>query len=207
MSAGTFKVFGSVQPQNQPTHSRPAPPFQPLGDLGRVNSGGAYPNFARPDFASVKPPIQSSRTAYATRAISAPNRLPVPAPVAFYTDNPAHDSAACKIGHILCITSGMRHQFVDGSNGYRIEDASTVFVLPCSMSALRALNMRLRAKSAAGEADGCNRCKKPSEERCSRCGTCYCSKECQAADWKLEGHKRECPVIARLRIWNRTDWG
>ncbi|KAJ7101426.1 hypothetical protein B0H15DRAFT_991373, partial [Mycena belliarum] len=125
-------------------------------------------------------------------------------PVAFYTDNPAHDAAACKIGHILCITSGMRHQFVDGSNSYRIEDASTVFVLPCSMSALRALNQRLRD---AGDTDGCNRCKQPSKERCSRCGTCYCSKECQAADWKLEGHKRECPVVARPRVWNRTDWG
>ncbi|KAF7369826.1 MYND-type domain-containing protein [Mycena venus] len=48
-------------------------------------------------------------------------------PVAFYTDNPDRDAADCKIGHILCITSGMRHNFLDGSNGYRIEDPSTVF--------------------------------------------------------------------------------
>jgi hypothetical protein len=48
--------------------------------------------------------------------------------VAFYTDNPAQDAAVCKIGHILCITSGMRHSFLDGSNGYRIEDPTTVFV-------------------------------------------------------------------------------
>ena len=51
-------------------------------------------------------------------------------PVAFYTDNPSEDAKAlkCKVGHILCITSGMRHDFVDGSNGYRIEDPDTVFV-------------------------------------------------------------------------------
>ena len=32
-------------------------------------------------------------------------------------------------------------------------------------------------------------------------------KECQSADWKEGGHRQECKVIARLRIWNRTDWG
>ncbi|KAJ6578819.1 hypothetical protein DFH09DRAFT_1148399 [Mycena vulgaris] len=128
-------------------------------------------------------------------------------PVAFYTDNPREDAKACKIGHILCITSGMRHNFVDGSSGYRIEDPSTVFVLPCSMVKLRALNKRLREKSDAGEMELCNACKKPSTERCSRCETCYCSKECQSVDWKQGGHRQECPVIRRLHIWNRTDWG
>ncbi|KAJ7456977.1 hypothetical protein FB451DRAFT_1275457 [Mycena latifolia] len=128
-------------------------------------------------------------------------------PVAFYTDDPVQDARACKIGHILCITSGMRHQFVDGSNGYRIEDPATVFVLPCSMTKLRDLNQHLRAKSDAGEMELCNACKMPSTERCSRCETCYCSKECQTIDWKKGGHRQECPVISRLHIWNRTDWG
>ncbi|KAJ7730666.1 hypothetical protein DFH07DRAFT_756166 [Mycena maculata] len=41
-------------------------------------------------------------------------------PVAFYMENPTEAAKACKIGHILCITSGMRHYFADGSNGYRI---------------------------------------------------------------------------------------
>ncbi|KAJ7452086.1 hypothetical protein B0H11DRAFT_2068038 [Mycena galericulata] len=129
-------------------------------------------------------------------------------PVAFYTDNPAEDAKDCKKGHILCITSGMRHQFVDGSNGYRIEDPSTVFVLPCSMAELRALNKRLREKSDAGELQLCNTCNKSATERCSKCtSTYYCSKECQSVDWKQNGHRKECPVIARLHVWNRTDWG
>ncbi|KAF9011516.1 hypothetical protein BDZ89DRAFT_1077701 [Hymenopellis radicata] len=131
-------------------------------------------------------------------------------PVVFYTENPIQDAAACKIGHILCITSGMRVPFSrDGGSldGYIITDPSTVFVLPCSMAQLRALNKRLRDKNDRGEMDLCNSCKKPSTERCSKCQTPYCSRECQAADWKEGGHRKECPVIARLHIWNRTDWG
>ena len=31
-------------------------------------------------------------------------------------------------------------------------------------------------------------------------------KECEA-DWKQGRHRQECPIIARLHIWNRTDWG
>ncbi|KAJ7938447.1 hypothetical protein B0H13DRAFT_2572625 [Mycena leptocephala] len=111
-------------------------------------------------------------------------------PVAFYTTIPPKT-----------------RRFLDGSNGYRIEDPTTVFVLPCSMTQLRALNRRLRDKSDAGEMELCNACKKPSTHRCSRCETCYCSRECQSTDWKQGGHRKECPVIARLHVWNRTDWG
>ncbi|KAJ7146170.1 hypothetical protein C8R44DRAFT_756769 [Mycena epipterygia] len=130
-------------------------------------------------------------------------------PVAFYTDNPVQDAkaAGCKIGHILCITSGMRHHFMDGSSGYIIQDPKTVFVLPCSMVKLRALNKRLRDKSDAGEMELCNVCKKASLHRCSKCEMSYCSQECQSNDWKEGGHRRECPVIGQLHIWNRTDWG
>ncbi|KAJ7222242.1 hypothetical protein GGX14DRAFT_352984 [Mycena pura] len=129
--------------------------------------------------------------------------------VAFYTDSPAEDAAAagCRVGHVLCIANGMRHYFVDGSNGYRIEDPSTVYVLPCSMAQLRGLNQRLCENSASGKMEQCNTCEKPATERCARCLVKYCSKECQSADWKEGGHRRECKVIARLRIWNRTDWG
>ncbi|KAJ7906053.1 hypothetical protein B0H13DRAFT_2021985 [Mycena leptocephala] len=130
----------------------------------------------------------------------------------------AATAAACKIGHVLCISSGVReHLFGDSEEAgtasgslmykYVIEDPSTLFVLPCSMAQLHALNRRLRDKSEAGEMELCNACKKPSTQRCSRCETSYCSQECQAADWKQGGHRKECPVIARLHIWNRTDWG
>ncbi|KAJ7607321.1 hypothetical protein FB45DRAFT_948060 [Roridomyces roridus] len=130
-------------------------------------------------------------------------------PVAFYTDNPNEDAkaAGCQLGRVLCITNGMRHHFVDGSNGYRIEDPSTVFALPCSMAELRALNKRLRDQSDAGELQLCSKCKKQSTQRCGKCQTAYCSKECQSADWKPGAHRFECRAIERLRIWNRTDWG
>nr|GAT55413.1 predicted protein [Mycena chlorophos] len=129
--------------------------------------------------------------------------------VAFYTDDPMEDAVAmkCKIGHVICIVSGMRHTFLDGQSGYRIEDPNTAFVLPCSMAKLKEINARLRKISDDGEMNKCNACKKPAELRCAKCQVKYCSAGCQSSDWKEGGHRKECPVIAKLRLWNRTDWG
>ncbi|KAJ7054727.1 hypothetical protein C8F01DRAFT_1030981 [Mycena amicta] len=129
--------------------------------------------------------------------------------VAFYTDNPVEDVAAmkCRVGHVLCIVDGMWHRFMDGQNGYRIEDAGKVFMLPCSMAQLRAINARLRKINDDGEMEKCSACKTPATMRCAKCQIKYCSKECQTSDWKDGGHRKECGIVARLREWNRTDWG
>ncbi|KAJ7630060.1 hypothetical protein DFH06DRAFT_1056697 [Mycena polygramma] len=152
--------------------------------------------------------IQNDSTALRT-VYTVKDKLDFDFPVAFHTDNPPRDAASCKVrvGHILCIRNGMPYPFMDGGEGYVIRDPSTIFVLPCSMPQLRALNQRLRGKSDAGEMELCNCCKKPSTQRCSKCETSYCSRECQTVDWKQGGHRKECPVIARLHGWNRTDWG
>ncbi|KAJ7864025.1 hypothetical protein B0H13DRAFT_1088336 [Mycena leptocephala] len=82
----------------------------------------------------------------------------------------AATAAVCKIGHVLCISSGVReHLFGDSEEAgtasgslmhkYVIENPSTLFVLPCSMAQLYALNRRLRDKSEAGEMELCNACK------------------------------------------------
>lgn len=48
--------------------------------------------------------------------------------------------------------------------------------------------------------ESCEHCGKRSSElgyellQCTRClSACYCSKECQIADWKKGNHKQECP--------------
>ena len=47
----------------------------------------------------------------------------------------------------------------------------------------------------------CFGCGKPAEKlsRCARCGVAaYCSRECQAGDWKAGRHKMACPSYARV---------
>ncbi|KAJ7161032.1 hypothetical protein C8R46DRAFT_1106294, partial [Mycena filopes] len=116
-------------------------------------------------------------------------------PVAFYTDNPAAGRKLPANSGIFCASRAVcATNFSTDRTGYRIEDPSTVFVLPCSMAELRGMNQRLRKKNDAGEMELCRT-------------LCYCSKDCQAADWRQGGHRKECPVMHRLSIWNRTDWG
>ncbi|KAF7297350.1 MYND-type domain-containing protein [Mycena indigotica] len=129
--------------------------------------------------------------------------------VAFYTDNPMGDVEAmkCRVGHVMCIRNGMRHRFFDGQSGYRIEDPTTTFMLPCSMAQLQQINSRLRQINDDGEMGKCIACKKQAELRCKKCQVRYCGQSCQAKDWKDGGHRKECAIIATLRLWNRTDWG
>ncbi|KAJ6556890.1 hypothetical protein B0H10DRAFT_2241123 [Mycena sp. CBHHK59/15] len=126
-------------------------------------------------------------------------------PVAFYTDNPSEDAKDCKVGHVLCITTACAMPSRTGRMGTesRIQAPCT----PVFQKTFRALNQRLREKSDRGEILLCNFCKKPSTQSCAKCTTRYCSKECQGVDWKEKGHKKECPVISRLHVWNLTDWG
>ncbi|KAF6753032.1 hypothetical protein DFP72DRAFT_1069810 [Ephemerocybe angulata] len=125
--------------------------------------------------------------------------------VAFYTDNPREDAKDVEVGSTICIRDGMPHQFLDGRMGYRIEDASSVIVLPCSMAILRTINQALRKRSDDGLLLCCVMCNKPVKRGCISCKTRYCSKECQKENWKT--HKQVCKVLKTLHEWNRTDWG
>ncbi|KAJ7074060.1 hypothetical protein C8F01DRAFT_1099099 [Mycena amicta] len=131
------------------------------------------------------------------------DKIDCPFTVAFYTDNPKEDVAAmkCKVGHVICILNGIRHTSLDEQNGYgyRIEDPDKAFSFE--------LSTRVSGINDDGEMQNCNACKKPADMRCAKCQVKYCSQECQAGDWKEGGHCKECGIIARLRVWNRTDWG
>ncbi|KAF5309291.1 hypothetical protein D9611_014667 [Ephemerocybe angulata] len=81
--------------------------------------------------------------------------------VAYYTDNPREDARDVEVGSTICIRDGMPHQFLDGRMGYRIEDASSVIVLPCSMAILRTINQALRKRSDDGLLLCCVMCNKP----------------------------------------------
>ena len=88
-----------------------------------------------------------------------------------------------------CFPLGMRigikepfvKRYAQGGCGIRVDFASDLVYLTriCSWMGCAA------AEGTRGEFRGCSRCKRKS--------TCYCSKECQVADWKFGGHKLLCP--------------
>ncbi|KAK0205815.1 hypothetical protein DFS33DRAFT_1257529 [Desarmillaria ectypa] len=125
--------------------------------------------------------------------------------VAFYTDNPVADAKECKVGYMICIKNGIPQQFMDGQNGYRIEDPSDVVILPCGLAKLRQLNTELHKRSDDGLLSSCIVCNSKIGKGCAKCKTRYCSKECQKSDWPR--HKSLCKILKTLHEWNRTDWG
>ncbi|KAF8989488.1 hypothetical protein BDQ17DRAFT_1434421 [Cyathus striatus] len=125
--------------------------------------------------------------------------------VTFYTDNSWEDARDCRPGRLICIRNGRPMQFADGTCGYRIDDPSTVIVLPCKMRKLREINEYLRQRYNEGLLLTCVACNLPVAMGCRKCKTRYCSRECQRRDWPT--HKPICKILKTLHEWNRTDWG
>ncbi|KAJ6575625.1 hypothetical protein DFH09DRAFT_1276814 [Mycena vulgaris] len=73
---------------------------------------------------------------------------------------------------------------------------SGVKVLKCSIMDMYTINDKLR-KARSGCCSHCTKVGAPS--MCLICKSPYCSKECQAKDWKEGRHKKACLIIAHLR--------
>ncbi|KAJ6480033.1 hypothetical protein DFH09DRAFT_1107992 [Mycena vulgaris] len=74
---------------------------------------------------------------------------------------------------------------------------SGVKILKCSIMDMYAVNDKLR-KARPGCCSHCTKVGAPS--MCLICKSPYCSKECQAKDWKDGGHQKACLIIAHLRF-------
>ncbi|KAN0116429.1 hypothetical protein V8E52_005810 [Russula decolorans] len=121
------------------------------------------------------------------------------------TSNPSLDTVDYKRGYTMCIRDaeplfGANDQFY-----YKVDDISTVELLPVSLAKLWELNDSLRARSDAGHLRRCMSCENVSRLGCARCRSRYCSTECQRADWPR--HKPVCKALGVLHRYNRTDWG
>ncbi|KZP24847.1 hypothetical protein FIBSPDRAFT_784215 [Athelia psychrophila] len=125
--------------------------------------------------------------------------------VAFYTEDADEDSEGCHIGGILAVKNARLKHFMDGQLGIRVNEASDVENIPCSLSELWALNQQLKDRSDSGLLISCINCDLPAAKQCTNCQTKYCTRDCQAADWK--NHKHKCKALKLLHQWNRTDWG
>lgn len=145
-----------------------------------------------------------ARPSYQTRC-----KIGVPFVVTLYTETPLKDRddlRYCSPGNVLCLTSARPKTFLDGSTGFRVEDASTIQALPVSLDQLKKINKDLCERSDKGQLEMCYNCNKPAQNKCAGCRARYCSKDCQKAHWHA-GHKRECKAVKALHVWNRTDWG
>jgi len=111
-------------------------------------------------------------------------------------------------GNTIAILYAQQHNFMDGSIGFRIEEADFVQFFPCTLERLLALSDRIL--TGVSQSDGvqtCNKCKATASQRCSRCHTTwYCSKDCQLSDWSAGGHKKDCKLLKQVGTLMRQDW-
>ncbi|ORY56794.1 hypothetical protein BCR35DRAFT_326931 [Leucosporidium creatinivorum] len=119
--------------------------------------------------------------------------------VALYFDNGV-PKPKIAVGNTLCLENATTHYFLDGQVGVRVEEPESIKVLKTSLHALTTLNKEMRVPSPEMKCSKCG--KADSKNRCAKCQTLYCSKECQSADWTA-GHKRRCLLAGQLVEWNK----
>ncbi|KAL4246433.1 MYND-type zinc finger protein samB [Abortiporus biennis] len=109
-----------------------------------------------------------------------------------------------KAGHTIAVLYPMSHQFMDFSEGFRIEDPSNVMFIRSSLKELFDADTKVRSPLPAKCcADNCD--KDEDLQACSGCRiTRYCGKEHQAAHWGA--HKAECKAISALSWFHNKDW-
>ncbi|KAF5491741.1 hypothetical protein CGCS363_v011600 [Colletotrichum siamense] len=107
--------------------------------------------------------------------------------IAFYPDNDTTE---------VLDTSKLKHHFLYGTRGVRVEDVSACRVFPVKLAELFRINSDLCAYTGPlGTLKKCHSCGKedPSVVKCGRCGLYYyCNK---TLGWNQKGHKEACRVL------------
>lgn len=119
------------------------------------------------------------------------------------------DFTSLRKGHTLFILQAVRHHYKDGTIGFRIEDLSTVFTVPCNMKDVLAISSlyynyngqkcwtcgKEKAVSAPNEQATQTSQDDVTLKKCGKCMVArYCCKECQVKDWK-QCHRKWCRAI------------
>ncbi|EMD31935.1 hypothetical protein CERSUDRAFT_119267 [Gelatoporia subvermispora B] len=110
-----------------------------------------------------------------------------------------------KKGCTVAVLYPEQHFFLDMSQGFRVEDASKVTILPCSLKRLISANDKQQDTrfDDACWAPGCQ--KMDSLSRCSGCRKAmYCGPEHQSGTWK--DHKSECKALQASEWFVQKDW-
>jgi hypothetical protein len=116
----------------------------------------------------------------------------------------------------MCILYPVIRNFMDMTQGIRVEDQGSVAVFPCTESVLRA-EVDMILKCIVEGSKSCCQCGKADApiSTCSKCKVMtYCGRDCQKAHW-TSGHKKLCahaPMLTRLarfdmsRFEDFQDW-
>ncbi|KAK1985999.1 hypothetical protein LZ30DRAFT_582942 [Colletotrichum cereale] len=102
--------------------------------------------------------------------------------VAFYPDNsdrPRLNSFKFKVGHTIALVYPRQHQFLDGTEGVRVEDLNTCHVFPAKLKDLFSINADLcDYTNTLGDLKNCHNCGNK-DKKLTKCGGCrfyyYCS--------------------------------
>ncbi|KAI0086869.1 hypothetical protein BDY19DRAFT_335096 [Irpex rosettiformis] len=130
--------------------------------------------------------------------------------VVFYIEgeNQAKFASICSqfvVGNTLAVFYADSHYFMDGSVGLRVEDVSTVKVIPCSLERLLSTNANdVNIRRACSSCGTQRRDTDIPLRGCSRCKTKYCNQECQRVDWPR--HKHDCVALQQVQAWEERDW-
>jgi hypothetical protein len=110
-----------------------------------------------------------------------------------------------QLGSTLLIKRAVGKHFLDGTEGIRIEDADATVALPCSITELDKIDIRLQKLKLGEEDKRCDNCQADKckdgsgkLKRCSKCSSSfYCGRDCQVKGWAK--HKKECSAVVSLK--------
>lgn len=108
-----------------------------------------------------------------------------------------------KPGRTVAVLCGLKHHFMDGSFGFRVEEDDEMAIIPHGLQNLQAANNALWGPPAVlCPAPGC---KKKGSKTCTGCHLVrYCSKDHQVEHWAA--HKGMCKALPALKLFTNKDW-
>merc|ERR1719362_132525 len=120
------------------------------------------------------------------------------------------DWSAIKPGEsCMCILYAVIHNFMDMTQGLRVENPTSVMVFPVTQDVL--CEEVHRISRTAGKNTACSFCGKKSDSALPACSLCkvmrYCSKECQKQHWSSGGHKKLCnnmPMLSKFARFSKN---
>lgn len=118
-----------------------------------------------------------------------------------------------KEGHTVAVLYGEQHGFLDMTVGIRVEEASIIKIIPCSLEQLLKASDDVAARNLNSQSRCCGSCGKEENTSgntylrlCSRCKQAsYCGEVCQKKAW-VDGHKADCKALVWARWFAARNW-
>lgn len=119
-----------------------------------------------------------------------------------------------KEGYTVAVLYGEQHGFLDMTVGIRVEEASIIRIIPCSLEQLLKASDDVAARSLNSQSRCCGSCGKKEDTSdnthlrlCSRCKQAsYCGGVCQKKAW-VDGHKTDCKALVWAQWFAAKNWG